>query len=472
MQELPESRPKLSILKKSTIAISTVVFIEVIIGTSVGSLAILSDGLHASLDALTGLVLFFTTRASMKPPDEEHMYGHEKFESIGGFIGGISLIVAAALIMFEAIIRIVQNKPYVNSQFAFAGFIAIAYTLSVDLYRIGTFGRFRKSNSSAMKVGLYDAIADFSSTFVALIGFGLATAGMYYGDSMASVALSIMISYLSIRLIWSSGMELTDAASEEVADKVRKEILDTKEVYSYYDLKIRKAGNKTFVRVTLQIPEFLNLEEAHDITAEAEERIRKAIGNVETSIHIEPPKNQMLTRQLVEQIATRVKGVVEAHDITAAYTRGRLYITLHVQVNPKYTVQETHEIAENIENEILGTVKDVENVTVHAEPFTAKSRKGLEVSENEISETVHKTAKVFKQAFKVRKIKTYVANKKRYINIDGYFTKQTPIEDAHTIASQIENEVQENFQDTIVTVHMEPEPPKKQTKDSKRDQKT
>jgi divalent metal cation (Fe/Co/Zn/Cd) transporter len=220
----------------------------------------------------------------------------------------------------------------------------------------------------------------------------------------------------------------------------------------------------------LQIPEFLNLEEAHDITTEAEERIRKAIGNVETSIHIEPPKTQMLTQQLVEQIATRAKGVVEAHDITAAYTSGRLYITLHVQVNPKYSVQETHEIAENIENEILGTIKDVENVTVHVEPFTAKSRKGLEVSESEINETVRKAAETFEQAFKVRKIETYVANKKRYINIDGYFTRQTSIEDAHTIASQIENKATENFQDTIVTVHMEPEPSGNQTKDSKQDQ--
>jgi cation diffusion facilitator family transporter len=96
-------------LKISAVAIFSVVIIEVTIGYLVNSLAIMSDGLNALRDAVSSVMLFFAVRVSMKPPDEEHSYGHEKFETIGGLIGGIFLIAVAFLIFYEAAIRLVLN---------------------------------------------------------------------------------------------------------------------------------------------------------------------------------------------------------------------------------------------------------------------------------------------------------------------------------------------------------------------------
>jgi len=76
----------------------------------VNSLAITSDGLHALLDAMTTLVLFLAMRASAKPADEEHMYGHEKFESIGGFVGGLALAMVALLLVYEAVLKIMRGQ--------------------------------------------------------------------------------------------------------------------------------------------------------------------------------------------------------------------------------------------------------------------------------------------------------------------------------------------------------------------------
>ena len=97
-------------MKRSTVAIASVVIVELVLGLTVNSLAIVSDGIHALLDALTTLMLFIATRMSAKPADEEHMYGHEKFESIGGLIGGISLIGIAILIVYEAILKTPRIK--------------------------------------------------------------------------------------------------------------------------------------------------------------------------------------------------------------------------------------------------------------------------------------------------------------------------------------------------------------------------
>lgn len=446
---------RLRALERSTIAIASVVLVEVILGFLVNSLAIVSDGLHAFLDALTTLMLLITTRASMKPPDEEHMYGHEKFESIGGLVGGIALIGIALLIIYEATQKI-MNIQTVNLGAGYVGFIAIAYTFCIDFYRVGTFARARESESSTIKAGFYHAMADLSSTIIAFLGFGLATVGFLYGDSLASMVLGVLLTYLSVRLVWNSGMELTDAVSKGVADKVRKEIFGVKEVCKCDDLKVRKAGDKTFVRATVQVQDYLSHEGAHDLASRIEANIKKALGNAEVAIHTEPCETGMPTEKLVEKMALEVQGVREAHEISTAYTDGKLYITLHAYVDPKLSVEKAHEIADKIENKIQGRIGDVENVAVHIEPFSPKTRKGLMVDEVEIRRIVHKTAEEYQQALRVRRILTYVAGKKRYINIDCSFTKQVSIEDAHKIASKIEENMGEHFAETTVTVHMEP----------------
>lgn len=456
MQSLAENNYKLKVLKLSTIAITSVVLVEMILGFAVGSLAIQSDGMHALLDALSALVLFIVTRASLKPPDEEHMYGHEKLESIGGLAGGMILIGLALLIMFEAILRIIGNQPNINPELEYAGFIAIGYTLFIDFFRVGTFSRATKTESSTLKAGFYHAVADLGSTVIALLGFGLATYGFYNGDSIASIILSILLIYLSAKLVWSCGMELSDTIRKDIAETVRKEIASTKGVCQCENLRVRKAGAKTFVEATVLVPEYMNLEEAHALTSKIEKRIKNAIGNAEITIHTEPLKAEIRTEKLVEKITAEVEGVKEAHRIATIYTDGKLYITLHVRVDPKLSIQEAHEIAEKIEKKINEGISEVENVTVHIEPFNAKVRKVSEVDENEIRRVVHKTLEDFPQALRCKRIVTYVADKKHYINVDCSFTNEISVEEAHKIASIIERNVRRQLVDTVVTVHTEP----------------
>ncbi len=449
-----ENNYKLRALKLSTIAITSVIIVELSLGLIVDSLAIISDGLHALLDAITTLALFIATAASLKPPDEEHMYGHEKFESIGGLIGGIALIGVAMLIMYEAIIKIFESKS-INMGWEFAGFIAIGYTFCIDFFRVWTFVKARKSESTTMKAGFFHAIADLSSTVIALLGFGLASAGFYYGDSIASMVLSMLLTYLSVKLAWSSGMELSDATSREVTEKIRRQILATKGVQKCENLRVRKAGAKIFVETAVQVPDYMSLEEAHDLASKIEFNIRNFLGNADIIVHAEPTRTQMETRKIVEKMAAEVEGVKDTHDIDMVYTNGKLYIMLHAFVNPKISIDEAHEIAEKIEKKITKEVKDIEDVTVHVEPFNTKPRKGPVTDEREIREIVHRTAEDCQQALRIKRIVTYIAGKKRYINIDCCFTEQISIEDAHETASKIEDRVKEHFTETEVTVHME-----------------
>jgi len=446
---------KLRILKISIIAIASVFLVEVIIGFLVGSMAILSDGAHALLDALTMLVLLITTSASLKPPDEEHMYGHEKFESIGGLIGGIVLIGVGVLIMYKSLLRFIQNVP-INLELRSVGFIAIGYTFCVDFFRVGIFRKAVENESSAMKAGFYHAVADLGSTVIALFGFSLATIGFNNGDTLASMVLSILLMYLSVRLVWSSGMELSDAVSRDDVKKVQSEIAKVGADCRCENLKIRKSGEKFFIEAALKVPEYINLEEAHEITARMEKNLRNAFGNVDTTFHIEPSRTQEMSTKNIEKLATEVNGVKEAHEINIAYTKGKLYLTLHARVDPNLSVHEAHGIAERIEEKINERIKNIENLTVHIEPFDVEVQKGLIVKEDEIRNIINETVENYPQTLQIKRIVTYIADKKRYINIDCCFTGETSITEAHRIASRIEANVRKHFVETIVTVHAEP----------------
>jgi divalent metal cation (Fe/Co/Zn/Cd) transporter len=160
--------------------------------------------------------------------------------------------------------------------------------------------------------------------------------------------------------------------------------------------------------------------------------------------------------KLVENLAMEVAGVRGAHDVNVAYADARLYITLHAYVDAKLPIEQAHEIAERVEQKVRRKMGDVEDITVHIEPFSKIELKGTTVDEREIRSIIHKVADNYKDAFRVRRIVTYVADKKRYINIDCRFTKQISIEEAHEITSKIEEQIQKHFVETTATVHAEP----------------
>jgi cation diffusion facilitator family transporter len=453
MQGVSEGQAKLKVLKISAIAIFSVVIVEVIIGLVVNSLAIISDGLHALLDGFTSVMLFFAVRAAMKPADEEHTYGHEKFETIGGLIGGVVLIVVAVLIFYEAAIRLISNVV-LSGSIEYAGFIAIAYALFIASLRVTVFKRNGNNESPSMKAGLYDAIADLSSTLIALLGFGLALFGVNGADALASIFLGAMLTYLSLRLLRVSVNELSDSASKELIELTKKLIISCQGVVKIQTLKVRQVSSKVFVDASVQVPSVLSLEDSHAIASTIENCLKDGIGNVEATIHVEPADKDHSIYQQIQKYAT-IDGVKEVHEISTNYVGGKLYITLHAYVNPDLTVEESHKIAEGIERKVHKEIKNIENITVHLEPTGLIQSE--QVNEAKLRRILYDVAKNVDEKIQVRRVVAYSADGKRYINIDCGFTKSTSIKHAHRIASLLEKETKERFASAVVTVHIEPQ---------------
>lgn len=452
---------KVRALQLSFIAIASVVVVEGSIGLVTNSLAILSDAAHALFDSVTTLILLVTTNLALKPPDEEHLYGHGKIESIGGLVGGIALIGLVAFLFYEAVTRIMligQVGQFLSHDQSLIGFGAVGYTMAVDFFRIGTLWG-RDEGSTTIRASLYHALSDFASTVIALFGFGLAVLGSDDRiDAAASIVLGLLLVYLTIGLIRSSGAELSDQISKNVVETVRKTILDTKDVSMCKDLKARKVGTKTYVETTICVPSSMELAQAHDVASQIEANVNRLYGDSSVTVHIEPEGGGMPMEKQIETLAMKVSGVKGVHNMSSVYSKGKLFITLHVMVDPAMPLEKAHGIAEEIEENLKGKMGYVENVTVHIEPYEAEAPQEISVKDTQVERMIRQIVAKHPSIKSVKRVVTYMSEKRRHINIDCAFDKGVSVEAMHDTVSHVEEEIKNRFKEAVVTIHAEPSP--------------
>jgi len=444
---------KVMVLQLSFIAIASVVVVEGLVGLVTNSLAILSDAAHALFDSVTTFILLVTTKLSLKPPDEEHLYGHGKIEPIGGLIGGVALVGLAVFLIIEAGSRIYLDVTITHLSI---GFWAVGYTLAIDFFRIGTLWG-KGEISFTVKASLYHALSDFASTIIALLGFGLTFIGFDdRADAVASIVLGSLLVYLSAGLIRSSGKELTDTIARNIVADIKREIQNIEGVMVCKDLKIRRVGERIYVETTICVPPSMGLHEAHNVASKIESTIQRSHGDSAVTVHIEPEGGEAPMEKQIETLATSIEGVKGVHNMSNVYSKGKLFITLHAMVDPAMPLEKAHIIAEEIEQNLKLQIGDIENVTVHIEPYAPRVRREFLVEDAQVQKMIRQIVTAHPSIRSVKRVVTYLSEKRSYINIDCSFDKSVSVEAMHNTVSEVEREVKKRFKEAVVTIHAEP----------------
>jgi cation diffusion facilitator family transporter len=453
---------KRNALRISLLAIASVVVFEFAAGIATGSLALLTDGTHALLDAVVTMILIIAVNLAARPRDTDHTYGHGKIETVGGFIGGAALFVVAIFFIYEATARMAGPAPLVVP--GTIGFAAAIYTLGVDVLRITVLGRAaRKTKATSLKADLYHAFADFASTSVALVGLWLVTSGFVQGDSIATVILGAFLAYLSGRFAYQNAAELTDRISPRLVQTVRDAVTDTKGVVECRDLKMRRVGREIFVEATIALKADMSFEKAHETSALVERNIAASLpgaGQSSVTVHFEPVYSADLPLEsIIERAAARIGGVKGVHNIIVSRvgTTGRLEVSLHVQVNRSASLGEAHAIASAVEDSVKAQLKDAGNVTVHLEPLMPEVA-GIEpVSDAEMQESIRRIVLASSDIKGVGRIATFrTGDDTLKIDVDCAFGRQATIEQVHELVTGIENQIRGRYPGSIVTIHAEP----------------
>ncbi|RNJ80667.1 MAG: cation transporter [Nitrosopumilus sp. B06] len=440
------------VLQVSFLAIFSAFIVEIAFGIAEDSLALLTDGIHALLDAIVTLVLLLAARLALKPPDAGHTYGHGKVESLGGMIGGIAIFMIACFFIYESVTRLQSPPTIVPGLLAIVGGI---YTIGVDVFRIIILGRsVRKAGGLTVRADFYHALMDLGSTVIAIAGIILVSYGFYQGDFAAALVLGALLVVLSVKLVYRAALDLTDSISPALVASARKAALTTEGVIDVGAVLVRRSGETYFADVTVSLRGDTSFERAHKTSTDVEASIRGAITGSSVTVHFEPDWDGVPLDSRVHEIAADTDGVRGVHNVSTHKTGGRMFADLHVMVDRDADLGTAHRISEAVEGKIH-KILNIEHATIHLEPFV-NVPETFKIKDAEAEEKIRGMLERRPQVRKIGRIVPLYFGNILKINIDCSFDGSMSIENVHDLTSEIEHEIRTEIRNSVITIHPEP----------------
>jgi cation diffusion facilitator family transporter len=287
-----ESPDKQRAAKKSTL-VSVVVNIgltisQVFAGIVSGSQGLIADGIHSLTDLVADFVVLFANHHSAKDADEDHHYGHQRYETAASLFLGISLLAVGAGMLFKAGEKIVHPMPIGQIQIM-ALYVALGSLVAKELlfrYMLSVAERVR---SSMLVANAWHARSDAASSLVVSIGIVGALLGHPIFDAIGALVVGLMVAKMGWKFGWEALHDLMDrAVSEEEHRQIEEIIQSTEGVRGFHDLRTRKMGDMILVDVHIEVDANTTVQVGHDIALKAANRIKKELPVLNVMTHIDP----------------------------------------------------------------------------------------------------------------------------------------------------------------------------------------
>ncbi len=254
------------------------------------SYALIADAIESTSDVISSLVVFVGVHIAMRPPDENHPYGHGKAEPIAATVVAFALMGAAITIAIESVreIRIPHHAPAPFTLFVLAAVVLIKEVLFRYVIRVG-----EAVESTAVKTDAWHHRSDAITSAVAFVGISIALiggAGYESADDWAALVAAGIIVINAYRLLVPAVAELTDAAPQTtIQEDVRRVAATVPGVRGLDKSAVRKMGFEFYVDIHVLVDGDLPVREGHRIAHEVKNAIRAAYPRVaEVLVHIEP----------------------------------------------------------------------------------------------------------------------------------------------------------------------------------------
>jgi cation diffusion facilitator family transporter len=282
-------------IKQRTAALSVVsnsglILLKVIAGTVTGSVAILTEAVHSSIDLVASIVAFFSVRKAGEPADDSHRYGHEKIENLAAAIEGILILVGSAAIAFEAIRHLLGHG---RVHFVGLGIIVVALSIVVNVGVSFVLERnARLTDSPALEADAAHLRTDALTSAAVLVALVLVkVTGAQWIDPTVALLVATAIVFTAVRLLTRSSRVLVDEAlpgSEVDAIRAAIEAFAPRGVVGYHELRTRRAGSRRYVDLHVQFRAGASLEDAHRTAHELQDLIADRLERSDVLIHLEP----------------------------------------------------------------------------------------------------------------------------------------------------------------------------------------
>ena len=286
------SAEKQSAAKKSTlvsVAVNLALTVsQVFAGLLSGSQGLIADGIHSLTDLVADFVVLFANHHSAKDADEDHHYGHQRYETAASLFLGISLLVVGLGMLWSAGHKIVN--PITASQISIlALYVALGSLVAKELlfrYMLAVAERVR---SSMLVANAWHARSDAASSLVVSVGIVGALFGFPILDSVGALIVGLMIVRTGWSFSWDALNDLMDrAVSQEEHQHIEKIILSTEGVLGCHDLRTRKMGDMILVDVHIEVDANSTVQVGHDIALAAANQVKTELPVLNVMTHIDP----------------------------------------------------------------------------------------------------------------------------------------------------------------------------------------
>ncbi len=318
-----------------------------IIGGSIGhSQALIADGVHSLSDLSTDVLVLLAAKHANVGADEEHPYGHARFETAATVGLGVLLGLIGIGIAIDAVQKLLAPEALLVPA-AWGLVIAAASVVSKEwIYRY-TMRYARKLKSNLLRANAWHSRSDAFSSLIVIIGIAGAQFGFEYLDALAALVVAAMIAKIGYDLSWSSLRELVDTGLEpgELED-IRSTIMSVGGVRDLHELRTRRMGGKALVDVHIILEDpTLSVSEGHHISENVRSRLIRRIDDVEdVMVHIDPEDDEMaapsehldLRRQILERLDGCWRDLDEAaaiRRVTLHYLNGKVHVELELPVS-------------------------------------------------------------------------------------------------------------------------------------------
>jgi len=349
--------------------------IKAFAGVVGGSSVMLADAVHSLSDLISDGVTHLSVKASAKPADHDHPYGHGRYETLGTLVMATLLLAAAAGVALDAYTRFATSeRPGTIALWA----AVISIVAKEVLYRV-TAAAGRKHHSPVVTANAWHHRTDALSSFAALLGIIGARAGFPILDPVAAVVVAAMIGVAAVRFFRDAGRELTERQFEQdLLQHLDAGIRALPGVVNLHELRARRLGPQLLVDMHVQVNGSTTVSDGHQVAERVRSFVYRQRDDVtEVLVHIDPEPDELvrdgdlyrpseLIEQDVRDVTIAVAGVETVTHVLVHFLDARVDVQVHIAVDDGIYVREAGQIAAILRRQ-LESVEDIDSVDVHLE---------------------------------------------------------------------------------------------------------
>lgn len=276
------------------------VVLKLVVGLYVGAVSLVSEAAHSAVDLLAACIAFYAVKKAVQPPDDEHAYGHGKFENLSSAIEALLIVFAAVWIVYESVHKF---GNLTQPEYLEYGILVMIISIVVNYYVSGRLMRVAKqTHSQALEADGLHLRADIWTSIGVLIGLAAIWAtGWLWLDPAIAIVVALIIFKAGYRMTIESARELTDMSLPEEDEAIIGDIFQRHaRVLGFHKLRTRRSGAYRLLDVHIILDKNMHLYEVHEICDQLEGQIKSALGMCDVVIHAEPlghhPETRLIRR--------------------------------------------------------------------------------------------------------------------------------------------------------------------------------